>query len=425
MPVLGQKNFTAFVLTKAYKCLNSTVQIRSNKPATPYAEGSMPFSLPSQGFVFWPVGCGDSTTIVVNKTTLVQVDLNHLGISDDDDDPHAAVIDELCACLPKVSGKPYLPVFILTHPDLDHCKGFKRLLEEVTIGEIWFSPRVFWEYTKDLCEDAQAFKVEAKRRVQVTIKDPQQIKSGDRVRIVGYDDLLQKDEYKGFPPSLLSIPGTRVTMLDGVSYAEHFSAFIHAPFKDDLAGERNDTSIALQISLHSPGASGKTTGRVLLFGDLCYPTLKKIFELSQPQDLAWDMMLCPHHCSKSVMYVNDELKQDILDAIEKAAGTVGYIVASCKPIPSSNEKGENPPHAIAADRYKEIAPSGFIVTHEFPNKEAPEPLVFELTDSGFVLRQPAGTKNAVPRNDLSSAIAVARGSSEPPTDRVGFGNVIE
>ncbi len=61
---------------------------------------------------------------------VVQVDLNHLTAGEDDDEPHVPIIDQLVEVLPKVDDRPYLAVFVLTHPDQDHCRGFKRLLDE-------------------------------------------------------------------------------------------------------------------------------------------------------------------------------------------------------------------------------------------------------------------------------------------------------
>ena len=55
----------------------------------------MAFELPDRGLVFWPVGNGDSTTIVIDSKTYLQVDLNHLDKSDDDEDASWAVVDEL------------------------------------------------------------------------------------------------------------------------------------------------------------------------------------------------------------------------------------------------------------------------------------------------------------------------------------------
>jgi len=51
---------------------------------------------------FWPVGNGDSTTIIVDSETYLQVDLNHLEKSDDDTDASWAVVYELSKRLPKV-----------------------------------------------------------------------------------------------------------------------------------------------------------------------------------------------------------------------------------------------------------------------------------------------------------------------------------
>ncbi|MGE3777558.1 MAG: hypothetical protein AB7F89_10265, partial [Pirellulaceae bacterium] len=206
------------------------------------------FVLPPRGFVFWPVGTGDSTTIVIDEKTVVQVDLHHLACSNDEGDPHTPIVDRLVALLPKRNGKPYLAVFVLTHPDEDHCLGYTDLQKRVTIGELWFSPRIFREYKNDLCDCACVFQTEAKRRVKKTIEDPA-AGSGDRVRIIGYDELLQEDDYKGFPKERLTIPGNAITEVDGFELSTTFSAFIHAPFKDDCDGERNDTSVAMQITL--------------------------------------------------------------------------------------------------------------------------------------------------------------------------------
>ena len=151
----------------------------------------MSFELPSRGLVFWPVENGDSTTVVIDSDTHLQVDLDHLEKAEDDDEAAWPVIDELVERLPKVDGRPYLSAFALTHPDRDHCRGFERLLDEVDIGELWFTPRIFREYTEDLSDHAEAFKKEAERRVEKTIEaeggDPG---AGDRVRIFGYSDIL-------------------------------------------------------------------------------------------------------------------------------------------------------------------------------------------------------------------------------------------
>ena len=381
------------------------------------------FVPPAKGFVFWPVGTGDSTTVPVDADTVLQVDLHNLVSSDKAEDPHTPIVDRLKQLLPKRDDEPYLATFVLTHPDEDHCLGFADLLEAVRIGELWFSPRIFREYKKDLCDDAKAFQKEAKRRVKKTIADKGNASTGDRVRIIGYDDLLEKDEFKDFPRERLTVPGNAITDLDGSDHTAEFRAFVHAPFKDDAAGDRNDTSIALQVRL----IDDPSVGSGLFLGDHCYPTIKRIFHRSEPTDLEWNVMLAAHHCSKSVMYWKDDgdqdevLKQDILDATEEAELSPGYIVASSEPIPASNDKGDNPPHAKAKQRYEEIANDKFLCTQEHPDEDNPQPIVFEMSTDGLRYCESDGSTAKTAPISMGAAIVAARGTDEPPKERVGFG----
>ncbi|MEW6533988.1 MAG: hypothetical protein AB1454_00030 [Candidatus Auribacterota bacterium] len=376
---------------------------------------------PEKGFIFWPVGNGDSTTILVNKKKIIQLDINHTSASDKDDDPRFPVVDELIKILPKIDGTPYLSTFALSHPDEDHCKGFNYLMEKAIIGELWFTPRIFREYDKDLCEDALAFKEEAERRIKKNIKSPHNIVSGDRIRLIGYDDLLKEEEYKGFSSSLLTVPGNEITEIDGEDCADSFRAFVHAPFKDDSSGERNDTSLGFQIRLLNDGVEANA----VLLGDLCYPTVSRIFTQSEDSDLNWNILLAPHHCSKSVMYWKEEgekeekLKLDLLDKIEEVALSPGYIIASSNPIPGSNKEGDNPPHAKAKNRYQEIVPDQFICTMEHPNKETPVPIIFSVDNDGLIYNEEE--KEVEEEKSMKSVVSEARGYNEPSKQPVGFG----
>jgi len=220
------------------------------------------------------VGCGDTTTVVINDAVVMQIDLNDGAIAESDDNERIPVVDELVAKLPRRNGKPYLSCLALTHPDLDHCKGVADLLKRVVVGELWHTPRIFREFHADLGDDAKAFRKEAKRRVAATIRAAGDPGPGNRVRVIGYDQLLQEDDYRGFPMAYFTSPGNSIELLDGQNLAANFSAFVHAPFKDDSAGERNETSLAVQIAL----IDGPRAMRGLFLGDLAYPTLRRVVD---------------------------------------------------------------------------------------------------------------------------------------------------
>ena len=312
---------------------------------------------------------------------------------EDEGDCHTSVVDELVRLLPTQDKKPYLAAFILTHPDADHIQGFKELLSKVTIGEIWHTPRVFIEYKKDLCDDARKFVEEVDRRRKATIDKKGVVPSGDRVRVIGHADIFEKDEYKNFPDYWRSFPGSSITRIDGIDYTGVFEAFIHAPFKDDCDGDRNESSLAFQISL----TKEKQSGKALLLGDLTYPAIKRIFdktkEKKRPQYLEWNALLSPHHCSKSVMYWQDDpekgevFKKDIMADFESAGLSPAYVVASAES-DFSDKEGKNPPHLKARKRYEEIVDSGhFLCTQEYPTTSSPEAVCFSLTAAGFALRE--------------------------------------
>jgi hypothetical protein len=390
----------------------------------PRADGNnkMKITLPNPGFIFWPVGTGDSTTICLDANTIMQVDIHHVKLAEDDEDLRAPVVDSLIERLPIVDGKPYLACFALTHPDKDHVKGFEKLLDSATIGEIWFSPRVFWEFhefdTTQWCADAQVFFEEAERRaiLALELKDGEELGAGDRVRIIGYADVI-KDKYSGFPNELITVPGNELFEVDGCDRSDVFRAFIHSPFKDDCSGDRNETSMGMQITLKNGGGDGKA----LLLGDLSYETLCKVFkkEMNGQKDpnVYWDLYLATHHCSKYAMYIRkdgeDVKQQDILDAISTSGGEIGYIVLSCDAVPSRNSNGDNPPHKKARNRYEEIAPSRVICTMEEPSEDAPEPIVFDVTEEGMYLR----VKEASKSKTFAQIASVASGTSSSAQPR--------
>jgi hypothetical protein len=419
--------------------------------------------IPELGAVFWPVGTGDSSTVVVNEKVLIQVDLYDLAKADDDDTHEVPVVDLLADALPDgKDGKPYLAVFVLTHADKDHCSGFKELLDRVTIGELWATPRLWREFDQpdapELCKDAKAFQEESVRRVEATKKalaDGEDPASGDRILVVGYDTDHDKHAYSELPDRFLATPGDSITTLDGVDFTGRFEVFIHAPFKNDCAEARNETSLSMQVTLTEDGGGD---GKMLLFGDLAHDTIMKIFTYSEANNneryLEWNLLLAPHHCSKKVMYVREDgkdvRKDDVLDAFGRHARDSAVIVSSSLPIPPADVDGNNPPHRKAADRYREIVDAGnFVCTMEWPSKDDPSPIMFGVDAAGARILSgdvvelsaraglekvaagplaaarsggtPAVTDTRTGPERVQDAAAASRGTKAPATT-VGFGS---
>lgn len=386
------------------------------------------FMFPPKGFVFWPVGTGDSSTVVVKEDEIfMQIDLHHMVKAENSEEAAFPVVDELERLLPVVDEMPYLSVFALTHPDQDHIRGFEELLKRVTIGEIWHTPRIFRDHKEGetLCADAEVFRKEVDRRRKIIIKDPDNVRCGDGLRIIGHDDILNEDKYKELPRKCTSIPGSLITTLDSKDVSDVFEAFVHAPFKVDSEASRNNTSLSLQIILKDNAG----TGKALFFGDREYQSIKQIFdktiERKREERLQWDILLTPHHCSKKVMYFKDDgdekekYKQDLMDLFDKYKTEVAFIVVSADDNFTDGD-GDNPPHSEARKHYEEIIASGhFLCTQKHPSKDSTEPIVFVVDNAGISYQKPEG--KAEGGKSVSEAVVAARGSSAPPKEQVGFG----
>lgn len=377
-------------------------------------------------FIFWPVGCGDSTTVVISEDEVIQIDLNDKLMADEEGNEHIPIVDELVAKLPQRDGQPYLSCFILTHPDLDHCRGFADLLDRVVIGEIWHTPRIFREYEDEceLSEDALAFRHEAHRRAERSIEEGGDPGAGDRVRIIGYaSELFQPGEtYEGFPEDdFYTRPGNTIDILDGQFVGDRFAAFIHAPFKESLADARNETSLAMQIVI---GPNNPIKG--LFLGDLSYPSVMQVFgethNHGNEEMLQWNVLLAPHHCSKKVMYEDGLFRQDVMDEFNAAQLATGYVVSSSNEFKHSNHKGDNPPHRVARNRYEEIVNSDFICTGEVSTPEHVRPIIFSATPWGMVLAGDDYQMSESAEQTLAAAIGAAEGTGSPPETKVGFGS---
>lgn len=366
--------------------------------------------LPDSGVVFWPVGNGDSTTLLIgdDQRTVIQIDLNHLEAADTEVDDREHVIDRLVPLLPEGDdGRPYLSAFVLTHPDVDHCRGFPELLDRVTIGELWATPRIF-RAQDELSAEAKTFEEEALRRVGRCIDAGGDPGPGDRLRLIGYEDIANEATYAGFPDSMRSAPGTEVTTVDERDLTGVFRAFVHAPFKDDLEdGDRNDTSLALQVTV-----GGDAGLRVLLLGDLAFPTIDNILARSDQEDLRWDVLLAPHHCSHRAFVTDDgDEHSELADRFAETMEAGAHVIASSKEFPTDDS---GPPHRDARAFYERIVGvESFLATSEHTG-----PITFDDLGVPHVERAAVGATGRLGRTSDPSR----RGNVPPPRHSERYGS---
>jgi hypothetical protein len=347
---------------------------------------------------YFPVGNGDtSLTRLTDKTDII-VDCNITEAAGDDEDEscydvHNHLLKELKKDKDKI---PYTDVFILTHADQDHIRGFTDTFYTgnpsyysddhrqdgfIRIDELWFTPRLFVKEETKLCKQAKAFRREARRRMKLFQEnDPSACDQGNRLRIIGSSDSPDMEGLK----AIISAPGTVINLLNG-SVKPDFSFFIHAPFKEDTDttwGERNLTSVVLQARFD---IDGEAHADLAFFGgDAGCDVWERILDRSKETTLKWDLFLAPHHCSWSFFsrepYKDNQTpsKKCLQLLQKKRAGSI--VIASCKPI---KDDDDNPPHFAAKEEYvKIVGEKQFFATMEYPDEKKPLPIKFRLTKNG-------------------------------------------
>ena len=351
------------------------------------------WELPTRGVVLWPVGNGDSTTIVVDKDTVIQVDLCQYDESKEDDDPRVPVVDRLAEVLPLADdGKtPRLAVLAISHHDRDHCSGFDELCgEDFQVDEIWLTLRSFVE-DKDsdegLSAEGQIVYEEAKRRRDAEInaaKEGRRAAVGNRLRIIGREDLLEDDDWKDFPPGLVTRAGNLIPCVNDVDRSDVIEVFIHTPFHEpDGADDRNSTCLGMRVLLKD----GDCEKKFLLLGDLdakkVEAFIQKTVARGNEEHLPWDFLLAPHHGSrKSIMKQEGDawVKAEAYFSLEKHMEDGAQIIISARSLDDVSENDTDPPHADAIKAYKDmVGKDNVVLTADYAKGNDSEPITIEVT----------------------------------------------
>jgi hypothetical protein len=313
------------------------------------------------------------------------------------------------------------------YPDDKKPDGEKRIF----IRELWSSPIVFRRACKVklvLCEDANAFSAEARRRVRAN-KEKQfaGVAEGDRILVLGEDEDGKTDD---LGPVLVKVDQSfsRINWLQN----QLFTGRLLAPLEqsDDEETEealaKNRSSVILNMSLGSDAAR-LAMGRFLSGGDAEVAIWERLWQKHRlnPSVLRYHMLQTPHHCSwHSLSYDSwselGEKAQVCEDARSALAqiGTGGKIVASSCAI---HDDDNDPPCIRAKREYENIAErskGAIYCTGEYPRPDAVAPLEFIVTANGFEL---LGIKESL----LRPAAAAAAGFTFPnkavvPNKPAGF-----
>ena len=373
------------------------------------------------------------TLIKLSDKTTILIDINLRESAEDDEDPSFDAAKGLRERLKKDDdGRPFVDVFLLTHPDQDHCRGLRKHFHlgslndydhdppegeelKIVIREIWSSPMVFRRASKNnpLCEDARGFNTEARRRVKL-FRDNGFNMEGDRILIIGEDE---EGKTEGLEPILVKLDEIFSTINGKIN--DHISMRVLGPFsiqEDSEEEERlrkNRSSVILQYSFVANGQDDACL--FLTGGDAEVYIWEKLWgrKKSITSHIQYDLLLTPHHCSwHSLSYDsrseddNPQVNQDAKLALSQARDGA-FIVSSSKPI---KDDKNDPPCWGAKMEYISILESGngkFYCTGEHPNEEAPEPLIFKISKEG---PQPPSKKS-----ESITGAAVAAGSTKEPS----------
>ena len=349
---------------------------------------------------FFPVGNGDMTLLKTETGHSILIDINIR----EPDDGIPDVAQKLRDILERDGNdRLYVDAFLLSHPEQDHCRGLTEYFhlgppdewsktdDKILIREVWSSPIVFRRASKnfDLCEDAEAFTAEARRRVRAFREDPSKVNDGNRILILAEDEDGKTDDLN----HIVIKVGDVFSVING-SVDRSMQARLLAPLpaeddEDEEIFTMNNSSTILQISLTGGGVRDKCS--FLTAGDAEVEIWEKLWEhhCNNCEYLSYDILQSPHHCSWhslshdswSELRKKAEVSESARNALSQARSGA-TIVASSKPIVDDDD---DPPCIGAKWEYEAIVEevSGtFECVGEHPSEDNANVLEFEITADG-------------------------------------------
>lgn len=352
--------------------------------------------------IFYPVGNGDTSQIILENGKRILFDYRHLKSSENGKGPEINLKDRLKDELKKAK-KDSFEVVGFSHADKDHIENSTEFFElqyaqkyqgegRIKITELWVPAAMILE-TGTNGEQGEEFIVwrqEARYR----------LKKGEGIRVFSKPNKLKS----WLEENGLTVESRKHLITDAGQIVPGFTLaddgvefFCHSPYIKHIDGQedvlRNPASLVFNVRFKA----GSNTYDYLTVGDSEWEVLEDIVNTTKyhknDDRLAWNLFNIPHHCSYLALSdtkgENETIPKPKVKELLLCGKEGAYIVSSSKPILDNKEGREQqqPPHIQAKkcyDRYlKEVEGAKFLVTMEEPNGLHPEPLVFKIESNGI------------------------------------------
>jgi hypothetical protein len=351
--------------------------------------------------IFYPVGNGDTSQIVLENGRRVLFDFRHKKKTEKGEGPEINLKDRLKEELKK-TGKDFFDVVAFTHGDQDHIESSIEFFElkhaekykgkdRIKIDTLWVPAAMILE-TATNDEQSNEFVIwrqEARFR----------LKEGKGIRVFSKPDML-KDWLKENELTVESrkhlitdagqvVPGFTLEQ-DGVEFFCHSPFIKHVDENDEF---RNEASLIFNVRFRC----GNAEFDYLAVGDTTWDILEDIVKTTKDHKnenrLAWDLYNIPHHCS--YLALSDEkgeretAPKPLVEELLLMGKEGAYLVSSSDSIQDTKDAHEQaqPPHIQAKRCYEKyldkVDGAKFLVTMEEPNATEPEPIVFKIESKGI------------------------------------------
>lgn len=351
--------------------------------------------------IFYPVGNGDTSQIVLDNGKRILFDFKHLKKTEGGEGPEINLKDRLKSELEKTDKKSF-DVVAFTHGDKDHIENSTEFFElwyskkyqgehRVKIDELWVPSAMILE-TASNDEQSDEFVIwrqEARYRLKKgkgihVFSKPEKLKDW-----LEENDLTLDSRRHLITNAGQIVPGFMLAN-DGIEFFCHSPFIKHVDEGEDL---RNEAALVFNIRFKV----GSNTFDYFAVGDSQWEVLEDIVNISKKHNnadrLEWDLYNIPHHCSYLALSDDkgdtETTPKPFVEELLLSGKEGAYGVSSSKPIEDTNEGREQqqPPHIQAKkcyERYlKKIEGAKLMVTMEEPNTDKPEPLIFNIDSNGI------------------------------------------